>query len=149
SRMPKRKPPRKKRRRAKPRRQIRRPSVGLLTVLLGAAAVAAVVIAVLSVGTKSQATVSERTGTVSKGVVQTIVSGSGNLQPARQQDVNFGTSGRITHIYVSEGDHVSEGQMLARLDDASQRVDLAQADAQLVDARDALTQAETATTTSS
>ena len=57
----------------------------------------------------------ERIVTVSQGVVQSIVSGSGNLEPANQLDVNFGTSGQITKIYVEEGDHVSKGDLLAKV----------------------------------
>jgi multidrug efflux pump subunit AcrA (membrane-fusion protein) len=140
---PARKRPPKKRRR---RRATARRGLPFVPVLLGVAAVAAVAVAVLTVGSDSQATTSERIVTVSQGVVQSVVSGSGNLEPANQLNVNFGTSGRITKIYVKEGDHVSKGDLLARVDDASQRVDLAQAQAQLVDARDALTNAEDAAT---
>src|SRR3954470_2894768 len=147
SQMPQPKParsrPAKKRRR---RRATARRGLPLAPLLLSLAAAAAVVVAVLTVGSDSQATVSERIVTVSQGVVQSVVSGSGNLEPANQLDVSFGTTGRITKIYVEEGDHVSKGDLLAKLDDASQRVDLAQAQAQLVDARDALTTAEDAAT---
>jgi multidrug efflux pump subunit AcrA (membrane-fusion protein) len=142
---PARKRPPKKRRR---RRATTRRGLPFVPFALGAATVAAVVVAVLSIGSDSQATTSERIVTVSQGVVQSIVSGSGNLEPANQLNVNFGTSGRITKIYVEEGDHVSKGDLLAKLDNASQRVDLAQAQAQLVDAQDALTKAEDASTAS-
>ena len=138
---PARKRPPKKRRR---RRATARRGLPPAPVLLSLAAVAAVVVAVLSVGSDTQATTSERIVTVSKGVVQSVVSGSGNLEPANQLDVSFGTTGRITKIYVTEGDHVSKGDLLAKLDNASQRVDLAQAQAELVDAQDALTAAEDA-----
>ena len=140
---PARKRPPKKRRR---RRATTRRGLPFVPVLLGIAAVAAVAYGVLSVGSDSQATTSERIVTVSKGVVQSVVSGSGNLEPANQLNVNFGTTGRITKIYVKEGDHVSKGDLLGKLDNASQRVDLAQAQAQLVDAQDALTKAEDAST---
>ena len=111
-----------------PRRRRRR-RLPLVPAVLGLATVAAVAVAALSVGSDSQATTSERIVTVSQGVIQTVVSGSGNLEPANQLDVNFATSGRITKIYVEEGEHVSEGDLLARLDSASQRVALAQAQA--------------------
>jgi RND family efflux transporter MFP subunit len=143
---PARKRPPKTRRR---RRATARRGLPFAPVLLGVATAAAVVAAVLTVGSDSQATTSERIVPVSQGVVQSIVSGSGNLEPAKQLNVSFGTSGRITKIYVEEGDHVSKGDLLAKLDDASQRVALAQAQAQLVDARDALTRAEDAADTSS
>src|SRR4051794_19536773 len=96
-------PPKTRRR----RRATARRGLPLVPVLLGIAAVAAVAAGVLSIGSDSQATTSERIVTVSKGVVQSVVSGSGNLEPAKQLNVNFGTTGRITKIYVEEGDHVS------------------------------------------
>jgi multidrug efflux pump subunit AcrA (membrane-fusion protein) len=70
---------------------------------------------------------------VTRGVVQSIVSGSGNLAPARQLNVDFQTSGRITHIYTREGRHVEKGELLARLDPRSAQVAVSQAQATLAD----------------
>ena len=47
---------------------------------------------------------------------------AGNLEPARQVDVNFATSGKITKVYAKAGAHVSKGELLARLDDRSAKV---------------------------
>jgi multidrug efflux pump subunit AcrA (membrane-fusion protein) len=136
---------------ALPRRRNRRSGKrrpGALTGLLAVAAVAAVVASVLSVGSESAGVqVSERTVTVSRGVIETVVSGSGNLEPARQAELDFATSGRITKIYTAEGEHVSKGELLARVDDRSARVALAKAQADLVDAQDALTAALDAAST--
>jgi multidrug efflux pump subunit AcrA (membrane-fusion protein) len=82
-------------------------------VVVAAGAVAA---AFLSLGSSPSTLVSERTVTVSTGVIETVVSGSGNLGPAQQADVDFATSGKLTKIYVNAGAHVSEGELLARLD---------------------------------
>jgi multidrug efflux pump subunit AcrA (membrane-fusion protein) len=137
-------PAKKKRRRRKPARRVRaRP--GALTALLALVAAGAVVAAVLSLGTSTPSTlVSERTVTVEKGVIESVVSGSGNLAPARQADDDFATSGKITKIYTAVGMHVSTGELLARVDDRSQRVDVAKAEADVVDAQDALTKAQDA-----
>jgi multidrug efflux pump subunit AcrA (membrane-fusion protein) len=62
------------------------------------------------------ATTTSRTVTVKQGVVQATVSGSGNLASTKQEDLSFTRAGEITKVYVSEGDHVTEGQALARLD---------------------------------
>jgi macrolide-specific efflux system membrane fusion protein len=139
-------PAKKKRRRRKPARRVRaRP--GALTALLALVAAGAVVAAVLSLGKSTPSTlVSERTVTVEKGVIESVVSGSGNLAPVRQADVEFATSGKITRIYTAVGKHVSRGELLARLDDRSQRVGVAKAEADVVDAQDALTQAQEAAT---
>ena len=82
----------------------RRPA--LITVALAALAAAAVVGAVVVVGSPATTSAQERTVTVARGVIQSTVSGSGNLEPANQADVDFATSGEITHIYVKAGQHV-------------------------------------------
>ncbi|HWK30235.1 MAG TPA: efflux RND transporter periplasmic adaptor subunit [Solirubrobacter sp.] len=124
-----------------------RPRPGALTALLLAAACAAVLVAVLSLRSAPAATVSERTVTVSRGVVESVVSGSGNLEPANQLDVSFGTSGKIVKVYVKAGAHVSAGELLGRLDDRSAEVAVAKAQADLADAQDALTNAQNGTST--
>ncbi|MDA0162190.1 biotin/lipoyl-binding protein, partial [Solirubrobacter ginsenosidimutans] len=116
----------------------------MLTALLVLVAGAAVVVAVLSLQSAPTTLVSERTVTVANGVIQTVVSGSGNLEPARQVDVDFATSGKITKVYTKAGAHVSEGELLARIDNRSQKVAVAKAEADLVDAQDALTKAQDA-----
>jgi multidrug efflux pump subunit AcrA (membrane-fusion protein) len=123
----------------------RRPA--LTTLALAALAGAAIVVAVLVVGSPATSSAQERTANVERGVIQSTVSGSGNLEPANQTDVDFATSGEITHIYVKEGQHVSKDDILAKVDPAAANVDLAQAEADLQSAQDALVQAETPTTT--
>jgi multidrug efflux pump subunit AcrA (membrane-fusion protein) len=134
--------PRPRPRAGAPRSARRRP--GPLTALLLLVAAATVVVAILSLRSSPTALVSERTVTVSRGVIQTVVSGSGNLAPAKQVDVDFATSGKLTKIYTKAGAHVSKGELLARIDNRSQRVDVAKAEAALVDAEDALTKAQDA-----
>jgi multidrug efflux pump subunit AcrA (membrane-fusion protein) len=91
-----------------------------LTYLLAALCVAAIVVAYTSVGAaSSQSKTSSRIVTVARGVVQSTVSGSGNLQAADELDLGFKTSGTVTHIYVSQGEHVVAGQLLASLDPSS------------------------------
>jgi multidrug efflux pump subunit AcrA (membrane-fusion protein) len=103
-----------------------------LVYALAALCVAAIVTAVLVVGpaSGSQASVS-RTATAAEGVVQSTVSGSGNLQPVTQLDLGFRTSGTVTHIYVTQGQQVTAGALLASLDPQSAEVTLEQAKATL------------------
>jgi multidrug efflux pump subunit AcrA (membrane-fusion protein) len=120
----------------------RRPA--LTTVALAALAAAAVVGAVAVVGSPAASSAQERTVTVARGVIQSTVSGSGNLEPANQADVDFATSGEITHVYVKAGQHVAEHELLAKIDPSAANVELAQAEASLQSAQDALDQAEEA-----
>jgi multidrug efflux pump subunit AcrA (membrane-fusion protein) len=100
--------------------------------VLGALCAGAVAAAILVVGpaSSSQATVT-RTATVAQGVVQSTVSGSGNLQAASQLNLGFKTGGTVTHIYVTQGEQVAQGQLLATLDPQSAEVTLEQAKATL------------------
>jgi multidrug efflux pump subunit AcrA (membrane-fusion protein) len=103
-----------------------------LVYALGALCAGAIVAAVLVVGpaSGSQATVT-RTATVARGVVQSTVSGSGNLQALNQLNLGFKTGGTVTHIYVTQGQQVTQGQLLASLDPQSAEVTLEQAKASL------------------
>ena len=103
-----------------------------LVYVLGALCAGAIVTAVLVVGpaSGSQAKIT-RTATAAQGVVQSTVSGSGNLQPITQLNLGFKTSGTVTHIYVTQGEQVAQGQLLATLDPQSAEVALEQAKAAL------------------
>lgn len=113
--------------------------------VLGALATGAIVAAILVVGpaSGSQATVT-RTATAAQGVVQSTVSGSGNLQAASQLNLGFKTSGTVTHIYVTQGEQVAEGQLLATLDPQSAEVTLEQSKAALQSAEANLAKEEEA-----
>ena len=111
--------------------------------VLGVLCVGAIVAAVLLVGPASGSQTSAgRTITVAQGIVQSTVSGSGNIQAASQLDLGFKTSGVVTQIYVTQGQHVTEGQLLAELDPKSAEVTLEQARANLQAAEASLVQEE-------
>ncbi|HXB64805.1 MAG TPA: biotin/lipoyl-binding protein [Solirubrobacteraceae bacterium] len=80
--------------------------------------------------------------TVGEGVVQSTVSGSGNIQAASQLNLGFKTAGAVTQIYVHQGQHVVAGQLLAELDPESAEVTLQQAKATLQSAEADLVQEE-------
>ncbi|HSZ70999.1 MAG TPA: HlyD family efflux transporter periplasmic adaptor subunit [Solirubrobacteraceae bacterium] len=113
------------------------------TYALGVLCIAAVAAAILLVGPASGSPTSEgRTITVAQGVVQSTVSGSGNVEASSQLDLGFKTSGVVTQIYVSQGQHVTAGQLLAELDPTSAEVTLEQAKASLQAAAAGLLQEE-------
>jgi len=57
-----------------------------------------------------------RTATVTRATIRSAVSGTGTVQPATQQSVNFSTAGTVSEVDVKAGDQVKQGQVLARLD---------------------------------
>jgi len=121
--------------------------IGIRVLLLGVC-VAAVIAAVLVVGPPSQAQeTTQRVITAQKGVVQSTVSGDGTLSPTSQEDVNFATSGTLEHLYISAGQHVQAGELLAELSPEQADVALLQAKASLGSDEASLEQAEDAQTT--
>lgn len=76
-----------------------------------------------------------RTATADVGTVQSIVSGTGSLEPAGRMNVNFKTAGTLTEVDVKVGDKVTTGQVLARIDGSTQQASLAQAQASLASAQ--------------
>ena len=120
-----------------------RPRASWLVYTLGALCIVAIVAAFLVVGPSSQsATTQSRTVTVAEGVVQSTVSGSGNLQAASQLNLGFKTSGVVDHIYVTQGEHVSSGQLVATLNPQTAEVALEQSKATLEAAEASLAQEE-------
>jgi len=82
------------------------------------------------------------TTTVSRGAVRSTVSASGTIESAETAGASFTTSGTVTHVLVEVGDHVPEGQILARVDDASARADLESASANASSAAAGVTSAQ-------
>src|SRR5271167_20188 len=114
-----------------------------LVYLLGVLCAGAIAAAFIVVGPASGSqTAQSRTATAQSGVVQSTVSGSGNVQAASQLDLGFRTSGTVTHIYVTQGEQVAEGQLLATLDPQSAEVTLEQSKAALQSAEASLAKEE-------
>ncbi len=72
----------------------------------------------------------------------TVLDASGYVTARLQTTVSSKVTGRIVDVLVEEGMAVTEGQVLARLDDAAERSYLALAEAQLVAVRGALAELE-------
>ena len=72
----------------------------------------------------------------------TVLNASGYVTARRQATVSAKVTGKVAEVLVEEGMAVAEGQVLARLDDSSERAYLALAEAQLQAARGALDELE-------
>jgi len=110
---------------------------------LGVLCLGAIVAAVLVVGpAPASSSGVTRTTTVARGVVQSTVSGTGNLEPISQLDLGFKTSGTVSAIDVKQGQEVGQGQLLATLNPESAEVTLEQAKAALQSAEASLAKEE-------
>ena len=81
--------------------------------------------------------VSQQLVEVVRGDITVSVTGSGKIEASREARLTFGSTGRVDKILVKEGDEVSQGEVLARLDTSA--LELARTQAQV-----SLTQAEVA-----
>jgi RND family efflux transporter MFP subunit len=74
------------------------------------------------------------------GGTNAILQATGYVTARRQATVSAQITGALTEVLIEEGEHVNAGQVLARLDDTSQRAARAQAQAQLETAQALLNQ---------
>ncbi|MBV6415734.1 MAG: Multidrug resistance protein MdtA [Steroidobacteraceae bacterium] len=65
----------------------------------------------------------------------TVLQATGYVTARREATVSAQITGKLTEVLIEEGEHVEKGQVLARLENSSQRAQLAQASAQLGEAR--------------
>jgi RND family efflux transporter MFP subunit len=76
------------------------------------------------------------------GAGASVLDATGYVTARREATVSAQITGKVTEVLFDEGDHVSAGQVIARLDDTAQRAALAQAHAQLQSARSVLNEDE-------
>lgn len=115
----------------KTKRQSRWP---LLVVLLAVVAVAAGGWYYLNgreAANAAETTPALQTAKVRSGDITITANGSGNLLPASEVALGFRSGGVLAELAVQPGDQVQSGQLLARLDDADARTQVAQAEANL------------------
>jgi len=74
------------------------------------------------------------------------VTGDGNIEASSYERLTFGSGGKVGEIAVKEGDSVSKGDVLARLDTGILELAEAQAQVAMTQAQVALTQAQLALT---
>jgi len=68
-----------------------------------------------------------QTAEVVHGDLVVTVNADGNLDMPHEAKLKFGSPGTVKGIYVNEGDRVREGTLLAKLDDTTQKLAVAQA----------------------
>jgi HlyD family secretion protein len=81
--------------------------------------------------------------TVARRNVTASITGSGNLVPDTEANLNFKVAGTLTEIDVKVGDHVMAGQKIAKIDDSSAKSALAMAEANVLTASANLQSVET------
>ena len=79
--------------------------------------------------------VTVQTGKAQVADLAAVVSGSGEIKPKTYVNVSANAFGKITKLFVREGDHVKKGQLLAQLENVQSSADVAATKASLEAAR--------------
>src|SRR5580693_6415665 len=75
--------------------------------------------------------VTVQTGKVQREDLATVVSASGEIKPKTYVNIGANAFGKITHLYVKEGDQVKKGQLLAQLENVQSTADVGANEASL------------------
>ena len=68
--------------------------------------------------------VTVQTGKAQRQDLATVVSASGEIRPKTYVNIGANAFGKITHLYVKEGDHVKKGQLLAQIENVQPEADV-------------------------
>jgi HlyD family secretion protein len=94
-------------------------------VAIGVAVVLVVAIIVgFTVHQSGKNVVTVQTGKVQREDLATVVSASGEIKPKTYVNIGANAFGKITHLFVKEGEHVKKGQMLAQLENVQSSADV-------------------------
>src|SRR5580765_6167297 len=94
-----------------------------IAIGVGIAIVLAIIVG-FTVHQSSKNVVTVQTGKVQRQDLATVVSASGEIKPKTYVNVGANAFGKITHLYVKEGDHVKKGQLLAQLENVQSSADV-------------------------
>ena len=101
-------------------------------VLIGAGVVLVLLIVVAVVIHQSnKGVVIVQTGKAQRQDLSAIVSASGEIKPKTYVNIGANAFGKITRLYVKEGDRVKKGQLLAQLENVQSSADVAATQASL------------------
>jgi HlyD family secretion protein len=101
-------------------------------IAIGAgAALLLVLIVAFTVHQSGKNVVTVQTGKVQREDLATVVSASGEIKPKNYVNIGANAFGKITHLYVKEGDQVKKGQLLAQLENVQSTADVSANEASL------------------
>jgi HlyD family secretion protein len=101
-------------------------------IAIGAgAALLLIAIVMFTVHQSGKNVVTVQTGKVQREDLATVVSASGEIKPKTYVNIGANAFGKITHLYVKEGDQVKKGQLLAQLENVQSTADVGANEASL------------------
>ena len=92
-------------------------------ISMGVVALLAIIVGV-TVHQSGKNVVTVQTAKVQRQDLTSVVSASGEIKPKTFVNIGANAYGKITHLYVKEGDHVKKGQLLAQLENVQSSADV-------------------------
>jgi len=90
-------------------------------LLISLAAVAVVVLVIVFVWRQQAGYTKVLTAKIARQELATVVSGTGQIKPKTYANLGATAMGRVTHLYVKEGDMVKKGQTVATIQNVQQQ----------------------------
>jgi HlyD family secretion protein len=90
-----------------------------------------VVVVSIVIHQANKGVVKVQTGKAQRQDLSSVVSASGEIKPKTYVNIGANAFGKITHLYVKEGDRVRKGQLLAQLENVQSAADVAATKASL------------------
>jgi HlyD family secretion protein len=101
-------------------------------VLIGVGGVLlALIVLGVAIHESNKGVVAVQTGRAQRQDLASIVSASGEIKPKTYVNIGANAFGKITHLFVKEGDRVRKGQLLAQLENVQSTADVAATKASL------------------
>jgi HlyD family secretion protein len=94
-----------------------------ISIGVGVAVLLAIIVG-FTVHQSTKNVVTVQTGKVQRQDLATVVSASGEIKPKTYVNIGANAFGKITHLYVKEGDRVKKGQLLAQLENVQPEADV-------------------------
>ena len=91
----------------------------------------ALILVAIGIHQANKGVVTVQTGKAQREDLSSIVSASGEIKPKTYVNIGANAFGKITHLYVREGDRVRKGQLLAQLENVQSSADVAATKASL------------------
>ena len=104
-------------------------------LIFGGGILVLVVMTGIAVATRSRGPVQVRAEVVQQRDLVATVTASGFIQPRRKIDISADISGRVTDLYIEEGQWVDQGDILLRIDPTSYEANVRRAAASVAQAR--------------
>lgn len=104
-------------------------------LLIVAGVIVAVVLVTVFVYKQQSGYTKVLTAKIHRQDLTTVVSGTGQIKPKTYVNLGATAMGRITHLFVKEGDHVKRGQLVATVENVAQEAQVAGQEAAISAAR--------------